>query len=220
MYDQKLKIHGIMRSGTNFLEFLIRNNFGFVPMVNEGAWKHGKISSTLDADVVVIYKDIYAWLSSIHSYAITTDFFQITSNISLSDFIRRKFLFVENESRLESENPITFFNECHDDYLKAETKRKKFFISYDKLLSKTEEQLKILAKSLDIPFEPSKTLYPLLDIKPHETADMPAQKNFDYNKKSFYEQKQYMKLFTESDKNFVASQLDHSILKQLNEKCL
>jgi hypothetical protein len=48
---------------------------------------------------------------------------------------------------LESENPITFFNECHDDYLKAETKRKKFFISYDKLLSKTEEQLQILATS-------------------------------------------------------------------------
>jgi hypothetical protein len=39
---------------------------------------------------------------------------------------------------------------------------------------------------MHIPFEPSKTLYPLLLILPHQTAEMlPAQKNFDYKKKSF-----------------------------------
>ena len=86
-----------MRSGTNFLEFLIRNNFSTIPLVNQGAWKHGKINSKLDAEVLIIYKEIYAWLYSLHSYALKTDFFDVPKNITLGQFIRRKFVFNENK---------------------------------------------------------------------------------------------------------------------------
>jgi hypothetical protein len=219
MYDKKLKIYGLIRSGTNFLEFLIRNNFGFAPMVNEGAWKHGKISYDLDADVVIIYKDIYAWLYSIHKYSLDTDFFK-NGKVNLSEFIKSNFLFVENDAKLESTNPITFFNECHDHYLKADTKRKKIFIKYDEILSNTGEQLQSLATSLDVPFDVSQIVYPIRQILPHETANLPAQKKFDYNKKNFYEQKKYMKFFNQADQNFINSQLDHAVVKKLNEKSL
>ena len=70
---EPIKIYGLQRSGTNWLGFLIQENFKDVRvLVNEGGWKHGYYiipwSLKKEVDIISIIKNPYSWLVSVYNY--------------------------------------------------------------------------------------------------------------------------------------------------------
>ncbi len=68
----EIKIHGLQRSGTNYLAYLINQNFDAKALVNAGGWKHGPYMAHWElgreVHVAVITKNPYAWLVSLYNY--------------------------------------------------------------------------------------------------------------------------------------------------------
>jgi hypothetical protein len=214
---EKIKIHGLMRSGTNFLEFLITKNFGIQPLVNEFAWKHGGIREDLEADTVIIYKNIYSWLVSIYNYALRTNFFKINKNITFSEFVHREFIFNENRMNIREENSIAFYNKSYKSWFDTKTKGKKIFISYELLLDKTEEQMNKLAVALNKKIIHDNLIYPEKNILPDNCKKIKGVGDFKYSKKKYYKNKEYMQMYSKIDLNFVNKNLDQEFIKEIEK---
>jgi hypothetical protein len=147
------KIYGQMRTGTNYISFLIKNNFLDTNVfMNIGGWKHGKliefpnnielvnyvdsitknnieINKTIDlfknnnVNFLVIIKNPYMWINSISVYKNK----EITS-----EFI------IEN---------ISIWNEIYSNYKYYIECDKAYLVKYDTLLKETNEVLdKIMNK--------------------------------------------------------------------------
>lgn len=67
MYGRVYFIFGLQRSGTNFLEQLIRSNYNRRPMNNATFWKHSIVPPDIDDDhpLLLIHKNPYTWIESI-----------------------------------------------------------------------------------------------------------------------------------------------------------
>ena len=67
-----LKMFGLKRTGTNWLLQLLGMNYHLKWFINDGGWKHGpyRVKELLGRhmDSVVLIKDIYSWLVSMHRY--------------------------------------------------------------------------------------------------------------------------------------------------------
>ncbi len=67
-----VKMFGLKRTGTNWLLQLLGMNYHVTWFINEGGWKHGRyrLPELLGRhmDSVVMVKDIYSWLVSMHRY--------------------------------------------------------------------------------------------------------------------------------------------------------
>lgn len=60
----KFCIFGLQRSGTTFLEFLIKQNFK-CEVANGVNWKHSLTKVNVDGQVFNIYKNPYTWIESV-----------------------------------------------------------------------------------------------------------------------------------------------------------
>lgn len=96
---RRIQIKGERCSGTSFLEALIRSNIAEVRLSSDFGWKHffirNEIVNVDDCLFIVIYRDPFDWLRSIHR----TPFHTAPSlrNISFSEFIRKEWHCVWNE---------------------------------------------------------------------------------------------------------------------------
>lgn len=67
-----LKMFGLKRTGTNWLLQLLGKNYYLNWFINNGGWKHGRyrVKELLgrDMDCIVMVKDLYSWLVSMHRY--------------------------------------------------------------------------------------------------------------------------------------------------------
>lgn len=212
-----IKIYGPIRSGTNFLEFLIRNNLQIEPLVNQFAWKHSiVIDENLQALNTIVYKDVYAWIQSVFQYSKVTKFFKMPNN-SLKNFIRSPFVFRERSAHLDAKNIVELYNKCYESWFNS--KCQKVFINYEILLSSPKEQLTKLAKLTKNPINET-IVFPAKNILPHECRNIKKMNEFNYNKQNYYTCKQYMQNFSAEDIDFVESNLNRKIIKSVLNKIL
>lgn len=205
-----IKIYGPIRSGTNFLEFLIRNNLGVEPLVNQFAWKHSVfINEDIQAFNAIMYKNVYAWTQSVYQYSKSTNFFKMPKN-SMKSFIRSPFVFRERSANLDSANIVQFYNECYASWLNSGAE--KIFINYENLLLSTKDQLNKLAQITGNMIV-EEIVYPVKNILPHESKTIKKTTTFNYHKENYYKNKQYMSGFDAEDIDFIESNLDKNIIE-------
>lgn len=215
-----VKIHGLMRSGTNFLEFLLRNNFSIEPLIDYPVWKHGPIKEDLQVPHLIVYKDIYSWLDSIYRYAMITEFFGLTQETTFQQFLRQPFIFEECGNRLEEKNPVVFYNKSMRSWSNAKCIGPKRFISYEKLLCETSKQLDKISDLLGVPRNSNTVVYPARNILPHESKTMEKSSEFNYHNIAYYRNKIYLKNFESIDRQMVAQQMDNGIFRKIKSESL
>lgn len=216
--DEKIKIHGAMRSGTCFLEFMLKNNFSINVCVNEFVWKHSEVNVSMPFDYfVVTYKNIYSWLQSMHKFALSTKFFTNTKK-NFSDFIRSKIIFEENNILakicIEYDSPILWWNDYHEKNLK--NKKNIIFINYEDFILCPVNHLRkislIIGKKLK-----ENIIYPECNVLPHNVEVLPKSTSFKYLKYFFYKNKEYLNSFNYSDLVFVKNNANHSVYEGLEK---
>ncbi|WP_298905572.1 hypothetical protein [uncultured Aliiroseovarius sp.] len=83
---QHFQVFGERRTGTNYLDRLIKDNLSIEP-TNRYGWKHGTISMPCIAAhglIVVVVRDPLTWLSSLHNRPFT----KANSGLPFSEFLR------------------------------------------------------------------------------------------------------------------------------------
>lgn len=205
LQEPRIKIHGCMKSGTNLLEFHLRNYFRCEPLVNEHAWKHGPINKELSASHVIIYKDVFAWLHSMFGYL---QWYRSNKNLSycmnspasdFKQFIRSSYKYKIDNHVMNYENPVLIYKNSHDSWLDSECRGAKIFVRYEDVLLKTTESLDEVCRSMSQKCGGRNIVYPrggqsYEGFKHRSTSSDP-----DYEKMEFYRNREYMKQFDEED---------------------
>ena len=209
LQQPRIKIHGCMKSGTNLLEFFLRNYFEFDPMVNERAWKHGPINEELAASHIIIYKDVFAWLHSMHNYLVwyrknkPKQYFMKSSAANLKEFIRRRFVYTMNEQRQDYANPVLIYRDSHQSWLESKCRGAKVFVRYEELLTRTEPVLDEICNIVSHNCGGRKILYPVGQQSYDGFKDRTAAAEQKYEKIKFYRNREYMNFYDNSDLDFV-----------------
>jgi hypothetical protein len=156
----EVKIQGLMRSGTNHLQFMVERNFNIKAMVNDHAWKHGEINTTIDAYHLIIFKNIYAWISSLYDYSKTNNFFPESKEKNFSQFIQSNFLFLEETAEIRKDNPIQLYNDMQNSWLEANCEKDKLWIKYDNLILLPEKQMKTISSFIKTTIKNERIVFP------------------------------------------------------------
>lgn len=217
--DKKVKINGAMRSGTCFLEFMLKNNFSIDVCVNKFGWKHSKVNLNTPVNYfIVTYKNIYSWLQSMHKFALGTKFFPNTKK-NFSNFIRSKIIFKEKNitgttTCIEYNSPVLWWNDYHEKNLINH--EKVIFINYENFILCPVNHLRKISLIIDEKLKENFT-YPEFEVKPHNVETLPKSKSFKYLKYFFYKNKEYLNSFNYSDLVFVKNNANHSVYEGLEK---
>lgn len=150
---EHIKIHGLQRSGTNYLTYLVNENFENANvLVNVAGWKHGPyIAPTVlgkEVHVLVIVKNPYSWLASVYNYwgrDRTRNVGPNLNGVPFADFITNK-IHLEKQKTVSclfrASNPVQYWNNMnfHWTSISLSTKRL-FMIPYESLLKNKDRCL-------------------------------------------------------------------------------
>ena len=93
LYPRKVKIYGLPRSGTNFLEFMVHRNLGLEIALFDHGWKHDSPIENLSMPSLFVTKNVYSWLWSIYNFAKDRiKIFHIKEDISFFDFVTGEYI--------------------------------------------------------------------------------------------------------------------------------
>lgn len=223
---RKIKHYGLPRSGTNYYEFLVSRNLRASVDLYRFGWKHGTYPSNLNRKIVLITKNVYAWLYSIYQYAIKRPrIFHIDPEISFTEFLRIEYvwdsdLYGDESERvyLTSDNPIQHWNEMYRNWINQLSHVKKVVVRYEDLLMEPSFQLNRLCFEFKVERSTSNLVYPKDELKPGSssnfnllTSDVPNKRIVNY-----YQNLEYMSNYNIEDLSWVNSKLDKEIISQLS----
>lgn len=223
-----VKIHGLQRSGTNWLAFLIKENFENVKvLINEGGWKHGPYMAPWilkrEVHVASIIKNPYAWLVSVYNYWGPNKDKNIGPNlqgVEFSDFIRNRYIGEKQRGvpyLIRAKNPVQQWNNMNIHWLSLSLQNKhSCFVTYETLLDNVGNSLNAISKSLN--------LKPKYDNKwiDNQKEFLPGDKDFKIGKndfdKEYYSDQKWLNLFTPKLLEFVNNELDLDLMIQFGYK--
>lgn len=149
-----IKIHGLQRSGTNYLSHLINENFIKTrTLVNFAGWKHGFYMAPWamgkEIHVVGIVKNPYAWLVSVYNYWGPNRKLNIGPDlrgVSFNDFVRNRVVLEAQKDipyLFRACNPVQHWNSMNFHWLSIRMNTKQSaVVTYEALL---ENPMLILA---------------------------------------------------------------------------
>jgi hypothetical protein len=132
-----IKIHGLLRTGTNYLEALLRRNFHVQCLAPwEEGWKHGPCQYVPTCFYVFLVKDPYAWIVSFRNWE---RLHNRSSATSLAEFARQPL----THPRLVSAwndvgTPIEAWNRTLASWQAHEGKPNTLFLRYEDLIRDPE----------------------------------------------------------------------------------
>ena len=197
---KEIKLFGLRRSGTNYLQLLLKQNYKAKVLTNKGGWKHGKYrvykELGYEIDCVFISKNIFSWLTSMQRrYAKRHS---LIAMIGVPDY-------------------VNLWSLIHENWLNVPLKeKKKSFVKYEDLIVDPEKVCVRVAKELNLEkmtpfFKDTKQI-----VEPMGNV---IQKKFDLD---YYVGKQYMNNFPRGSIKGVRDMIDLNIVKKLgyNENTL
>lgn len=162
-----IKIHGLQRSGTNYLSHLINENFQDVKaLVNLGGWKHGCYMAPWaighEVHVIGILKSPYAWLTSVFKYWGPDKKLRIGPNlegVSFDEFVRNRCYFERQRDipfLMRAENPVQHWNNMNFHWSSIHMNQKKILmLKYETLLQDPQQIIKMLSEKLELKLKDS-----------------------------------------------------------------
>jgi len=231
---EHIKIHGLQRSGTNYLAHLIDENFIKVKsLVNLGGWKHGHYSAPWhlgkEVHVAMIAKNPYSWLVSLFKYWGPNKKLRIgpdLDGVSFEEFVKNRCYFERQKDipyLFRASNPIQQWNNMHFHWMSIRMNGKALFaIPYERLVQDIDKAL----GHMETVFQLKRKNFVVncdQTFTPSGEITKPSNKKWD---KKFYENSEYMKWYTQSLLDFVNSELDMDVMIKLGydyimeaEKC-
>lgn len=213
----EIKIHGLQRSGTNYVSDLINRNIkNSKVLVNIGGWKHGPYCAPWvlgrEVNVVIVVKDPYAWLKSMYDWWKNTDIGPDLNQIDFSTFIRNKAIFEEaagNPCLYRASNPVQYWNNMNFHWMSIMMNdKKKCLIPYEASYKVPDKIVKIIAQTFDL-----ETNDEIVSLKKEFLPSSETQQisETDWNKANYFSTKEYLSSFSEDDLEFVKKELDKDI---------
>lgn len=221
---EHIKIHGLQRSGTNYLAMLVNENFEKVKcLINSGGWKHGHYCAPWvlgqEVHVLTIIKNPYAWLVSLYKYWGPNNKYKVGPNlegVSFDEFLRNKTEFERQGSipfLYRAANPIQFWNDMNFHWMSIRINEKKSLaFQYELLLENSEFVIDSLGKELRIN---KKNKFIDTDFQFEPGQEEPKMNTQIKSDKDYYLSKKYMDLYSHDLLQFVNSQLDKQVMASI-----
>lgn len=216
-----IKVHGLQRSGTNYLGHLIEENFeNTKSLMNVGGWKHGPYcapwSLGREVHVLTITKNPYSWLVSLYYYWSETDIGPDLTNVSFGEFVRSKAVFEQQQGipyLMLASNPVQHWNSMNYHWLSIRMNQKKsLVIPYEALLVNVGQALEVIAADLGVKVK-AKPVVPNSIMQVGE--EQPKQTDEAFYKSDYYLKQHYLEEYDDDLLRFVNSQLDPEVMSTL-----
>lgn len=219
-----IKIFGLQRSGTNYLTYLISNNFKNVDvLMNKGGWKHGIYCIPwvlgYETHLAILTKNPYSWLRSIYNYWGTKRIKNIgpdLRNVAFEQFVRNRVVFEKQKGipfLLRASNPIQYWNNMNFHWLTINLSTKKMsIITYEALLQNYSASLLQLSENLQIELisDNFEFVNSTQEFSPFD--DQPVKQ---FTRSDYYKNRQYLRYYSPDLLDFINNQLDHEVMKTL-----
>lgn len=187
----KIKIMGLPRSCTNYVENLMKKNFSVQLFINKHGYKHG-FQVKGNHNILLCLKNPYAWLTSFHRL--------YGENITFKDFIQQPWILRGREFSY----PILYWNEFNTHWLpksKAIAKHENLIENLEKTLQQLESELGLKRKG---------EIVDMQGWANHRGGD--SGKSFDA---SYYTKKKYLEEYDHQSLEFTNNHLDQNLMSKL-----
>lgn len=211
---EEIKIYGLQRSGTNYLTYLVNENFEDVEvLVNKNGWKHGTyVVPEKEQHVLVIVKNPYSWLLSLYNYWGPNRVRKVgpdLTGVPFEDFIMNKVHFEAQKDvpyLYRSCNPIQHWNSMNFHWTSIRLKTKSLVVvKYESLISNKEKCLDLIANSFGIKRKQQ--------LKDCEKLFVPSGQSVEENwDGSYYLESKFLESYTPETFSFVNEQLDLDLM--------
>ena len=222
--NEYIKIHGLQRSGTNYLTYLLRASFKKLEvLVNAGGWKHGPYSLPYmlgdnEINVAIIAKSPYAWLTSVYDYWSPPKQFEVgpdLENVSFEEFVREKAVLEMQKTipfMFRAANMVQYWNNMYYHWLTIRMQKKEIlYINYEGLLENPESSIQNIAKLLKLELKENRKVKCDKVFTPSGERLIISDKNWE--RKNHYLNKEYLKSFSPELMDFVNKELDTDVMK-------
>lgn len=127
-----VKVHGLLRTGTNYVSALLGENLDVRVLGPEkGGWKHGPIDETEDVTVVVVVKNPYTWLESFYRWELIR---RRTEAATLTEFATAPLSHPQLASVWGATDPIDAWNKATASWVEAERSGKVLVVRYEDVI--------------------------------------------------------------------------------------
>lgn len=136
---RQVKVHGLMRTGTNYVSALLGENLD-IPVLGpeEGGWKHGPIEEADDTTVVVVVKNPYTWLESFYKWELRR---QRTEAATLTEFALSPVSHRRMARVWGAVDPIDAWNKANASWLQAERTGNVLVVRYEDVIADIGREL-------------------------------------------------------------------------------
>lgn len=214
-----IKQFGLPRSGTNFVRFLLENNYKDVLVhVDTEGWKHGYVPDCLPVDrkCVVMHKHPLSWLVSAFRFLGRRVVF--SEGDTFETFLRSKF-WVMNKSQehrncIVYQDPVECWNEMNRHWAKfCLLSSARAMVGYDKLVKDPEQALAPLVAAWGLERKDGELVIPKEVLLP--STDGESRMGARSFNSSYYASEAYREMYTPAREASVMSRVDKSVLKEL-----
>ena len=127
-----VKVHGLLRSGTNYVSALWGENLDVSVLGPEkGGWKHGPIDESEQATVVVVVKNPYTWLESFYRWELIR---RRTEAETLTEFASSPVSHSQLASVWGSTDPVDTWNKATASWVRAQDSGRVFVVRYEDVI--------------------------------------------------------------------------------------
>jgi len=215
---KRVMIHGLQRSGTNFVQFLLERNFHVQTTPMRAAGKHGPWCAPdpwerLDA-VVVISKPPYAWMVSLFEQVGLNRRYE--GGKTFSDFLRRPCSAPLREGPWQAASPAWLYNAAYNNWLAiGRLKWNVAYVRYEDLLDPANigKELSRLKFELGLSTEEGSEW-----VYPHSYMGTTGQQREGEEEKQRASVERFqnaLSFFGEDDLPFVNTQLERRVMEGL-----
>ena len=134
-----MKVHGLLRTGTNYVSALLGENLDVVVLGPEkGGWKHGPIQETDGVTVVVVAKSPYTWLESFYNWELIRE---RTKAATLTEFAFAPVSHPQLASVWGATDPVDAWNRATASWLGAEENGDVLVVRYEDVIADVGREL-------------------------------------------------------------------------------
>ena len=205
------KVHGLLRSGTNYLSKLISYNFKAIVLKHsELGWKHGPCQYEKYSNFIFISKNPYSWLLSFKYWE---EIHLRSEPGPISKFIEAPLSHLELKDVWQAENPVIAWNKCMRSWLQTSKHPNTLFIRYEDLLKDYEDLLGQIQKRFN--YERRNSHFYNLTTRADDWQTKVPRKKLDLD---YYMNESYMQEYTPEDLEIIKKYLDVDLINELGYK--
>ena len=225
----KIKQYGLPRSGTNYFKSILENNYYVHVLPNTGGHKHEfyqEIENPLD--IIVSFKNPYAWLVSMHKYQLLGQEQNLDKNkekvleeYNFKDFIMKPYEWGGRyyvETNMVGQTPIEHYNLMNKHWIDIKIFGKQNIIAiYENCLNNPVKYSKQIADKLSLK-KRDEDFYVVgekLGYLSEEIELVDKKEKTDYDKKNYYLNEEYLNFFNNNLIKYVNENLDKTVMSCL-----